>query len=135
MMTEAKEASEKTYDYTLTSLTTSYREEILTGQVKCWLVAHATYNYGTHYMTDERKVGTCDNEIYLIATKSYDASGNATVTANTQAMPTQSEVISSMKKIIEDQIASEIQEMIYQSQIRSCIGKAMTTIDMNEVSR
>lgn len=133
MMAEVKEASEKTYDYTITSLTTSYREVLVgTTKTQCYLVAHATYNYGTRYYVDQRKSGACDAEVYLIATKEYDASGNITTSVSTNTLPSQAEVLTAVKKIIEDQIASEVQETIYQEQIRLCMGKATTTIDTTD---
>lgn len=127
-MAKAKAASAPAYDYNVTNLTTSYREDIVSDtQVKCYLVAHVTYEYGTY-----KQLGSCDNDIMLIATKDYDTDGNATTTVSTEQIPDQSTVLSQMKSIIESKIASEIQEEIYQNQIRKVIGTAGTTINFQK---
>lgn len=122
--------------YKILEITTSYREEIVpneldsegnsptTSTVNCYLVAHCLYEYGLM-----NKLGSVDNDIYIIATKEYDESGNFTLTPGTGNYPTYEQVEEGLKSIIEAQILTDYNEETYKALIRQATGVAETTIN------
>lgn len=118
--------------YKILELTTSYREDVVpntdssatTSTVNCYLVAHCLYEFGTN-----KETGTVDADVYLIATKNYDSTGNITVTPGSGKIPSRDEVVSLLTPIIEDQIQSVVAEELYQALVRNATGVAETTIN------
>ena len=96
------------------------------GSSKCttYLVAHVTYDCMKEH-------GTVKSDLQVLATKSYDESGNVTeVTSTALKYSTVDEVIAAVKSDVESKISSDINKVKYDSFIRSSLSTMSTKVSL-----
>lgn len=113
--------------FKITEVSFSYNEESSfpqtmdekTSEIKCYIVAHAIYEYAG-------ESGAVDSQVYLVATKNYDSDGNVTVTKGPGEFPTSEKILESLKSIIETKIKSDNMNKYYRGLVESSLSKALT---------
>lgn len=119
--------------YIIKDISFSRREEMsnpsedLSSEVKCYIVAHASYCYNSFS-------GSVSSDIYLAATKKYSSEGSLQVITGSGEFPSQDSILESLKSEIEVDISKKIASETYESYIQESLAKLMTLAGLSHNS-